>query len=149
MPTYASLDAYLAAQSSAQQPILRRVRALVKRAAPDLVEAVKWGNACWLDGTAPIAYAHCASDHVQLGFMNGAALPDPRGLLQGSGRFVRHVKLGRPADVAASGLTALLREAVKLGHPAFGAKRGRTARARSGKAKSERPRRARRGAARG
>ncbi len=130
MRSYASFDAYLAAQSPAQQRILRRVRVLVKRAAPGLVETVKWGNACWLDGTAPIAFAHCASDHVQLGFMNGVALSDPLGLLDGRGRFVRHVKLARPADVISPVLTTMLRDAVALGHPAFGAKRRRTPRAR-------------------
>jgi hypothetical protein len=125
MRSYPSFDAYLDAQAPLQQSIIRKVRALVKRSAPQLVESVKWGNGCWVDGKAPIAYVYCAPDHVQFGFMNGSALADPRGLLQGSGRFVRHVKLCRAADVVPRVLAELLREAVACGHPAFGVKRKR------------------------
>jgi hypothetical protein len=125
MRSYPSFDAYLDAQAPLQQAVIRKVRALVKRSAPQLVESVKWGNGCWVDGRAPIAYVYCAPDHVQFGFMHGSALADPRGLLQGSGRFVRHVKLRRAADVAPRVLAAFLREAVACGHPAFGVKRRR------------------------
>jgi hypothetical protein len=125
MRSYPSFDAYLEAQAPLQQAIIRKVRALVKRSAPQLVESLKWGNACWVDGKAPIAYVYCAPDHVQFGFMHGSALADPRGLLQGRGRFVRHVKLRRAADVAPRVLAAFLREAVACGHPAFGVKRQR------------------------
>jgi hypothetical protein len=125
MRSYPSFEAYLDAQAPLQQAIIRRLRALVKRSAPRLLESVKWGNGCWVDGKAPIAYVYCAADHVQFGFMNGSALADPRGLLQGSGRFVRHVKLRRAADVAPRVLAALLRQAVACGHPAFRVKRRR------------------------
>jgi hypothetical protein len=130
MRHYPSFDAYLDAQGPLQQAIIRKVRALVKRSVPRLVESVKWGNGCWVDGKAPVAYVYCAPDHVQFGFVNGSALADPRGLLQGSGRFVRHVKLRRTADVVPRVLGAFLREAVAHGHPAFGVK-GRRPRART------------------
>ena len=78
--------------------------ALVKRSAPQLVEAVKWGNGCWVDGKAPIAYVYCAPDDVQFGFVNGAALADPRGLLQGSGRFVETIIEKRRVSIARSAI---------------------------------------------
>jgi hypothetical protein len=42
---------------------------------------------------APFAYVNVFTSHVNVGFFHGAALPDPAGLLQGTGRFMRHVKL--------------------------------------------------------
>jgi hypothetical protein len=53
-------------------------------------------------GDAPFAYVNAFTSHVNVGFFHGAALPDPAGLLQGSGRFMRHVKLrpGTAADTA-------------------------------------------------
>lgn len=50
-------------------------------------------------GDAPFAYVNVFTSHVNVGFFHGAALPDPARLLQGSGRFMRHVKLkpGTPA----------------------------------------------------
>ncbi len=49
---------------------------------------------------APFAYVGLFNTHVNLGFFHGASLPDPKGLLLGSGRFMRHVKLkpGEPGD---------------------------------------------------
>ena len=44
-------------------------------------------------GDAPFAYVNVFTSHVNVGFFRGAVLPDPRGLLQGTGKFMRHVKL--------------------------------------------------------
>ena len=58
-----------------------------------------------------VAVNFAAADHLQFGFFRGAALTDPLRLLRGSGQYVRHVKVGRAADVDAAALTALVREA--------------------------------------
>jgi hypothetical protein len=54
-------------------------------------------------GDVAFAYVNVFTSHVNVGFFQGAALPDPGGLLQGSGKFMRHVKLrpGVPMDSAA------------------------------------------------
>jgi len=44
-------------------------------------------------GDAPFGYVNVFAAHVNVGFFHGAALPDPARLLQGSGKFMRHVKL--------------------------------------------------------
>ena len=44
-------------------------------------------------GDAPFAYVNVFTAHVNVGFFHGASLPDPARLLEGSGRFMRHVKL--------------------------------------------------------
>ena len=57
-------------------------------------------------GDAPFGYVNVFTAHVNVGFFHGAALPDPARLLQGDGKFMRHVKL-RPG--AASNAAALSR----------------------------------------
>ena len=42
---------------------------------------------------APFAYVNVFRAHVNVGFFNGAALQDPTGLLEGTGKRMRHVKL--------------------------------------------------------
>jgi hypothetical protein len=49
-------------------------------------------------GDAPFGYVNVFTSHVNVGFFHGAELPDPARLLQGSGKFMRHVKL-RPGTV--------------------------------------------------
>jgi hypothetical protein len=54
-------------------------------------------------GDAPFGYVNVFTAHVNVGFFHGAALPDPARLLQGAGKFMRHVKLrpGMAIDTAA------------------------------------------------
>ena len=54
-------------------------------------------------GDAPFGYVNVFTSHVNVGFFQGAALPDPARLLQGAGKFMRHVKLkpGTPTNAAA------------------------------------------------
>lgn len=52
---------------------------------------------------------------VNLYFIHGAKLADPRGLLQGNGNQGRYVRLERAAQINDPGVEALLREAVKMG----------------------------------
>ncbi len=51
-------------------------------------------------GNAPFGYVNVFTSHVNVGFFHGAALPDPAHILQGAGKFMRHVKLrpGTPTD---------------------------------------------------
>ena len=44
-------------------------------------------------GDAPFGYVNVFTSHVNVGFFHGAALPGPARLLQGTGKFMRHVKL--------------------------------------------------------
>jgi hypothetical protein len=52
---------------------------------------------------AAFAYVDAFTGHANLGFFFGSALPDPAGLLQGTGKRMRHIKLraGRLSDPAA------------------------------------------------
>jgi hypothetical protein len=54
-------------------------------------------------GDAAFGYVNVFASHVNVGFFQGAVLPDPGGLLQGTGKFMRHVKLrpGTAMDAAA------------------------------------------------
>ena len=51
-------------------------------------------------GDAAFGYVDAFTAHVNVGFFRGAALADPAGLLEGTGKFMRHVKLrpDRPID---------------------------------------------------
>ena len=46
-------------------------------------------------GDAPFGYVNAFKAHASVGFYHGAALADPVGLLEGEGKRMRHVKLGR------------------------------------------------------
>jgi hypothetical protein len=113
MKAYASFDQYLAGQAPRNQGVIRALRKFVKRAAPQLQESVKWGNGCWVQGKVPVAYVYSAPDHVQFGFFGGSALRDPSGLLEGEGKFVRHIKVRKRSDIDERAFETLLRQAAR------------------------------------
>jgi hypothetical protein len=116
MKAYASFDDFVDGQTAANQAVVRELCKLVKRVARGLVETVKWGNGCWVKGKKPVAFAYGGPDHVQFGFFAGSKLKDPGKILEGSGAYVRHVKIRSRSDIDARALGALLRQAVKVGY---------------------------------
>jgi hypothetical protein len=59
-------------------------------------------------GDVPFGYVDVFTSHVNVGFFQGAALQDPARLLQGAGRFMRHVKLRPGAATKAQALSSLI-----------------------------------------
>lgn len=68
-------------------------------------------NACVDE--APFAHVSVFKSHVNVGFFHGASLPDPAGRLEGSGRFMRHVKLKPGVSHDEGSLEALIVAAYK------------------------------------
>ncbi len=84
-----------------QAATARTISQVIKAAAPELTQAVKWGNLNFmLDGRNVLSIvAHKA--HIQLQVFSGALLMDRFPQLEGQGRGVRFVKLrcSQPVDV--------------------------------------------------
>jgi len=59
-------------------------------------------------GDAPFGYVNVFTSHANVGFFHGAALPDPARLLQGTGKFMRHVKLRPGTATNAAALSRLI-----------------------------------------
>jgi hypothetical protein len=59
-------------------------------------------------GDVPFGYVNVFTSHVNVGFFQGAALPDSDRLLQGTGKFMRHVKLRPGTAINAAALRHLI-----------------------------------------
>lgn len=62
-------------------------------------------------GDAPFGYVNVFTSHVNVGFFQGAALRDPARLLQGTGKFMRHVKLRPGTAIDDAALDKLIKAA--------------------------------------
>ncbi|HYL76584.1 MAG TPA: DUF1801 domain-containing protein [Bryobacteraceae bacterium] len=62
-------------------------------------------------GDAAFGYVAVFTSHVNVGFFQGASLKDPGRLLQGTGRFLRHVKLRPGAATDGAALRRLIEAA--------------------------------------
>ncbi|MEZ4216221.1 MAG: DUF1801 domain-containing protein [Myxococcota bacterium] len=77
----------------------------------DVRELLHDGHPTACIGDAAFAYVDAFRAHVNVGFFRGAELRDPAGLLEGTGRFMRHVELRPGVEVDAAALEALVEAA--------------------------------------
>jgi len=73
--------------------ILHRLRALIEDLPAQLEERVKWSQPCYGIGKANAFNLDWHAGHVTLQLWAGAHLPDPEGIVEGSGKDLRHVKI--------------------------------------------------------
>lgn len=95
------------------------LRALLAEVMPGITE-VPWGHQKTVGyGIGPkkmsehFCYLAPQKNHVNLGFMYGANLPDPEGLLEGTGNLMRHVKIKTREDVERPAIRNLIEAASK------------------------------------
>lgn len=91
--------------------IARQWFAVMRKCGDEVRELLHDGCPVACLGDAPFGYVNSFTAHVNVGFFHGAALPDPARLLQGDGRFMRHVKLRPGTAVNAAALRLLIEEA--------------------------------------
>ena len=100
-----AVDAWLTDAPVELRSIAQRWFARMRRCGRDVRELMHDGCpvACVRD--VPFAYVNSFKNHVNVGFYYGALLEDPAGVLEGSGKRMRHVKLrpGAESDDAALG----------------------------------------------
>ena len=77
----------------------------------DVREVLHDGHPTTCVGDAAFGYVNAFTSHVNVGFFLGAEIKDPSGLLTGTGKFMRHVKLQPEIDVDAAALTTLIETA--------------------------------------
>jgi hypothetical protein len=112
-PAKKTVAAYLAAIDGWRGEVARQVAELVRAAAPDAEEAIKWAQPVW-SSNGPCVWMKAHTRHVNLGFWRGADLPDPDRRLSGTGERMAHLKLHGPEDVRPDEITAFVRAAVAL-----------------------------------
>ena len=100
-----AIEAWMKKHDGELGAIAHRWFELMRKCGDEVRELMHDGLATACLGDAPFAYVGIFTSHVNVGFFHGASLPDPAHLLQGTGRFMRHVKLkpGTPTDEDALG----------------------------------------------
>ena len=91
-----SFDEWLKDQPDELKPLICGVRDAIVAAGYNFQEATKWGSPCyWLPEISRrnIVWFQHHNDYIRLGFFNGVTMPDPDGLLEGTGKRLRHIKI--------------------------------------------------------
>ena len=88
--------------------IARRWFDALRDSGDDVRELLHDGHPTACVEDAAFAYVDVFKAHVNVGFFRGADLPDPHGLLEGKGRFMRHVQIRLDREVDAAALAMLI-----------------------------------------
>jgi len=110
----ANHDKYLQQKNLGQREVAMRLRALVKKSVPKVTEGINPWRIPIFESHGPICYYMAGKNHITLGFIRGTSLPDPEGLLEGTGKNLRHVKIKTIDDLKRPGLSQLLKSAARL-----------------------------------
>jgi hypothetical protein len=104
----------LAEHPPEQQAIEHALRATIHREFPGAVEQVDFGNKLIAFGRSMkmrgLLFALIAhKSWVNLQLADGADLPDPNGLIEGTGKRIRHIKIRSVADASSMAVVAAIR----------------------------------------
>jgi hypothetical protein len=91
--------------------IARRWFTVIRDCGEDVRELLHDGHPTACVGDAAFAYVNAFKAHVNVGFFRGAELADPAGLLEGTGKYMRHVKLKPDDYIDATALIKLVESA--------------------------------------
>ena len=113
-----TFDQLLAGVEPDLAAIARRLRAIIRAVDKTTVETVRLGDNAATYGVGPkkmtdgYAYIMPMRGYINLGFYQGALLKDPEGLLEGTGKGLRHVKIRSLAESNRPAIRALLKTAL-------------------------------------
>ena len=86
---------------------------VIRNVGGDVTELLHDGLLTACIGDYPFAYAGAFKSHANIGFFYGAELDDPEGLLEGTGKRMRHVKIKANKSIDTSALTVLISAAYR------------------------------------
>jgi hypothetical protein len=106
-----AIDHWLRAQRDDLRPFVETWFTQLRQRGSDVRELMHDGCPTACVGDAAFGYVNAFKDHVNVGFFFGALLTDPTGLLEGTGKRGRHVKLRPGRDVDRTALGQLIQTA--------------------------------------
>lgn len=106
-----AIEAWIREHAGELGAIAQRWFEVMRGCGDDVRELLHDGHPTACVGDAAFAYVNAFKAHVNVGFFRGAEIADPDGLLEGTGKFMRHVKLRPEHDVDARALMKLIETA--------------------------------------
>jgi len=92
-----AIDSFFAALPDQKRAIALRLRDIITKVHPKIEERIKWGNLTFVCNENNIAsiYSLETVSYVNLAFFKATSLTDPKCLLEGTGKGMRHIKYTR------------------------------------------------------
>jgi len=106
-----AIDAWFKAHKSELGSIAHQWFEVMRKCGDEVRELLHDGCPTACLGNAPFGYVNVFTLHANVGFFRGASLRDPAGLLEGTGKYMRHVKLRPGTATNAEAISRLIEAA--------------------------------------
>jgi len=108
------VEPWIQALKPESKAVVGPLHRLVLQAGPSLKAGLKWGFPFY-SGNGMVCFIMAAKHHVNLGFVRGSDLKDPKRLLSaGSSKTMRSLKIASPKDIPAAAVASFVKQAVAL-----------------------------------
>jgi hypothetical protein len=108
------IDLYVDTKPAELRDVAEKLRKLMKKTVTSAKESVNSWKIPTYECNGPMCFFMVGKYHVTLGFLRGTSLPDPAGLLEGTGKNLRHVKLRTAEDLQEPAVRKLIAAAARL-----------------------------------
>lgn len=115
---FGSFEDLLEITKDSQKTSVMKLREVILEIHPDACEVVRLGDRAATYGLGPkkmsegYVYILPHTSWVNLGFFKGTDLPDPEGILEGTGKKLRHIKIHSTEDVDKPSIRAMIKAAL-------------------------------------
>lgn len=114
MPANKTFDDWLEGVEPQLRPLAVGLRRMFLEAEPRLRESIKWGNPCFEKKLRVFYLASQGDRYMTLGLWQGALLTNPEGLIEGTGKRMRHVKIRGEEELRDPAVRRIIRAAVAI-----------------------------------
>jgi hypothetical protein len=114
MGKYKTIEDYIKDQEKDKGAIVKELVFIVNKAAPKTEKGIKWSQPVFWNENGPFCFIKAHKNHVNIGFWRGAQMKDSKGVLEGEGVKMRHVKIVEKKDIDKTVLTDFIKQGLKL-----------------------------------
>jgi hypothetical protein len=111
---YKTIEDYIKDQEKDKGVIVKELVSIVNKAAPKAENGIKWAQPVFWNENGPFCFVKAHKDHVNIGFWRGAEMKDSKGLLEGTGKKMRHIKITEKKEIDRKTLTDFVKQGVRL-----------------------------------
>ena len=108
------INLYVDKKPAELRDVAEKLRKLMKKTVKRVKESVNSWKIPTYESNGPMCFFMVGKYHVTFGFLRGTSLPDPAGLLEGTGKNLRHVKLRTAEDLQEPAVRKLIEAAARL-----------------------------------
>jgi hypothetical protein len=95
------------------RPVVAAIRKVMKESAPDAHEVMSYGIPMY-GLKRPVAWINPSKSGITFGFRQGASFADRYGLLRGTAKHSKHLRMRNLGEVNSAALRYYIKQAVKL-----------------------------------